>query len=135
MAVMYWLLIVTLFCFHYQNWLPQWIHMHTLLPWPGSCHLKLGSSRSSPTPRPPLCCTRWWASTSCPCTSSARNRWHHFIYPVVETRNIVFVYLQWLINLSCLSWAFRCHTCSMWHILFVWWCRKKDPWIFWRYTD
>ncbi len=62
------------FCFHYQNWLPQWIHMHTLLPWPGSCHLKLGSSRSSPTPRPPLCCTRWWASTSCPCASSARNR-------------------------------------------------------------
>lgn len=40
------------------------------------------------------------------------------------------LYLQWLINLSCLSWDFRCHTCSMWHILFVSWCRKRDPWIF-----
>lgn len=138
-AVIYCVLIVTFFCFHYQNWLLQQSHTHTLLPWPGSCHLKLGSSRSCPTHRPPHCCTRWWDSTSCPCASLARNRWH-VVSPVVEFRNIAFMhvkglYLQWLINLSCLSLAFRCHTCSMWHILFVSWCRKRDPWIFWRYTN
>lgn len=107
-AVICCVLIVMLFCFHYQNWLLQQSHTHTLLPWPGSCHLKPGSSRSCPTHRPPHCCTRWWASTSCPCASSARNRWQHVISPVVESRNIAFVhikglYLQWLINLSVLG--------------------------------
>lgn len=114
----------------------------TLLLCPGSCPLSLEQDSllrdRCPTCRPLLCCTHWWASTSCLSDSSAKSRYatHKKRHCVTfETCATLFV------NARCIYFSqfvcfvgFRSPTCLMLPTRCVWWFRKNEAWTSWRFV-